>query len=142
MCTLLLTNNIISYFYYNTSDVIKAKKVVKSGKITDPDRLFINLAKHIFERYTQVGIRLGLKGEVLTDELETGEFKMLIGSKKALKMLQLWQQSVTEDDCTYSMLAAALEKEGFKSCADKYCYTTGNHVNVHQYIILCTCPDV
>ena len=130
------------YFYYNTSDEVKPKKIVKSGQITNPDRLFTNIAKHIFERYTEVGIQLGLKGEVLTDELETGEFKMLQGSKKALKMLQLWQQSVTEDNFTYSVLAAALEKEGFKSCADKYCYTTGNHVNVLQYIILCTCPDV
>ena len=105
---------------------------MKSSKITDPDRLFTNIARHIFERYTEVGIQLGLKGEVLTDELETGEFKMLKGSRKALKMLQLWQQSVTEDDFTYSALAAALEKEGFTNCADKYCYTTSNHMNILQ----------
>ena len=120
-------NAVISFFYYNVLDEIP-KKSVKSGKITDPDRLFNNLAKHIFERYTEVGIQLGLTGEVLTDELETGEFRMLQGSRKALKMLQLWQQSVTEDDFTYSVLAAALEKEGFTNCADMYCYTTGNHM--------------
>ena len=107
-------------------------KIVKSRKITDPDRLFTNIAKHIFERYTEVGIQLGLQSEVLTDELETGVMKMLKGSKKALKMLQLWQQSVTEDDCTYSVLAAALEKEGFRNCAYKYCYTTGNYMNILQ----------
>ena len=131
-------NAIISYFYYNTSDEVKPNKIVKSGKITDPDRLFNNISKHIFERYTEVGIQLGLKGEVLTDELETGGFKMLQGSRKALKMLQLWQRSVTEDDFTYSVLAAALEEEDFINCADRYCYTTGNHmINVS----FCACPD-
>ena len=99
---------------------------MKSGQITDPDRLFKNLAELIFDKYTEIGIDLGLKGNVLTNELETGEFKMLKGSRKALKMLQLWQQSVPEDDCTYSVLAAALEKNGHRNCADKYCYTTGN----------------
>ena len=105
---------------------------MKPGKITDPDRLFNNIAKHIFEKYKQVGIQLGLQSEVLTDELETGQFEMKQGSSKALKMLQLWQRSVTEDDCTYSALAAALEEEGFIKYADKYCYTTGNHMDILQ----------
>ena len=68
---------------------------------------------------------------MLTNELETGEMRMLQGSRKALKMLQLWRKSVTEDDLTYSVLATALEKNGFRHCADKYCYTRiGNHMNV------------
>ena len=107
---------------------------MKSGQITDPDRLFNNLAMDIHSKYMEIGIELGLQSEVLTNELETGIFVMLPGSRKALKMLQLWQQSVTKDDFTYSVLAAALENKGFKSCADKYCYTTGNHVNVHVII--------
>ena len=44
------------------------------------------------------------------------------GNKKAIRMLQLWQQSVDEDNFTYSVLAAALEKHGFRSSAYKYCY--------------------
>ena len=127
--------------FTNTSDEVKPNKIVKSGKITDPDCLFHNISKHIFERYTEVGIQLGLTGAVLTDELETGEFKMLQGSRKALKMLQLWQRSVTEDNCTYSVLAAALEKEGFTNCADKYCYSTGNH-NINDFfvhVLISTC---
>ena len=48
-----------------------------------------------------------------------------------MKMLQLWQRSVTEEDCTYSALAAALEKEWiYRNCAYEYCYTTGNHMNI------------
>ena len=62
---------------------------MKSGQITDPDRLFKNLAELIFDKYTEIGIDLGLKINVLTNELETGEVRMLKGSRKALKMLQL-----------------------------------------------------
>ena len=111
---------------------------MKFGKITDPDRLFNNIAKKLYESYTKVGIELGLTYDVLTDELETGEFKMLQGSRKAQKMLQLWQRSVTEDDCTYSALAAALEKNGHRNCAYEYCYTTGNYMINN---LLCACPD-
>ena len=116
-------------------DTCRTKKVVKSGQITDHDRLFNDISIKICDKYTEVGIELGLKGEVLTDELETGIFKMEKGSKKALKMLQLWQQSVDKDDCTYSVLASALEKHGFQRCAHKYCYTVtksiciGNHIH-------------
>ena len=103
-----------------------------SGQIKDPDRLFNDLAAHIYFEYMAIGLELGLKARVLQDELETGGFASLQGSKKALKMLQLWQKNVTEDDLTYSVLAAALEKHGFRSFADEYCYTssvcTGNHL--------------
>ena len=101
----------------------KVQEVVKSGQISDPDRLFNILALEICNKYTEIGIELGLEGIVLTNELETGEFKMLKGSRKALKMLQLWQQSVAEDSFTYSVLAAALEKHGCRACSHKYCYT-------------------
>ena len=97
-------------------------KVVKSGQITDPDRLFNDLSLHISDKYMQVGIELGLDDKVLRDELETGELKMQQGSKKALRMLQLWRDSVGEDKCTYSVLAAALEKHGLRRCAHQYCY--------------------
>ena len=55
---------------------------------------------------------------------------MLKGSEKALRMLQLWRDSVHENDFTYSVLAAALEKHGFLRCALKYCYatSTGKHM--------------
>ena len=102
---------------------IKSDKVVKSGQITDPDRLFNIIADEIYNKYTNIGIELGLTFSVLENELETGVIGMLQGSKKALKMLHLWRNSVKKDDLTYSVLAAALEKHGFGHCADKYCYT-------------------
>ena len=110
----------------------EVKKIVKFGQITDPDQLFKDIAKYIFNKYIQVGINLGLKYNVLKNELETGTFSMLKGDIKAMEMLHQWKKSVHEDDCTYSALAAALEKEDFKSCAYEYCYTTGNHVNILQ----------
>ena len=97
-------------------------KVVKSGQITDPDRLFNNLSVHISDKYMQIGIELGLGIEVLTSELETGTLMILQGKRKALRMLQLWRDSVGEHECTYSVLAAALEKHGFLRCAHEYCY--------------------
>ena len=63
-------------------------KVVKSGQITDPDRLFNDLAVHICDKYMQIGIELGLGIEVLTSELET---VILRERRKALRMLQLWR---------------------------------------------------
>ena len=111
-------------------------KAVKSGQITDPDRLFNEISVKICEKYTEIGISLGLAGDMLTNELETGEMKMLQGNKKALKMLRLWRNSVTKDNFTYAVLAAALEKHGYRHFADKYCYTSiGNNY------ILCACPD-
>ena len=108
-----------------------AKKVVKSGQITDSDHLFNSLSVDICDKPMEIGIELGLQGQVLTNELETGEFRMLQGSRKAIKMLQLWRDSVDEDKCTYSVLAAALEKQGFQRCSHKYCYITiGNHTNI------------
>ena len=53
-----------------------------------------------------------------------GKLSMEKGSQKAIKMLLLWQDSVDEDKCTYSVLAAALEKHGFQRCADRFCYTS------------------
>ena len=53
------------------------------------------------------------------------------GSKKSIRMLQLWHQYVDGDNFTYSVLAAALEKLGFRNCAYKYCYISsiGNRIN-------------
>ena len=107
--------------------------VVKSGQITDHGRLFNNLSLHLSDKYMQVGIELGLDDKVLRDELETGELKMQQGSKKALKMLQLWRDSVGEHECIYSVLAAALEKHGFQRCAHQYCYTAGKCVRVRTF---------
>ena len=107
-----------------------------SGQITDADRLFNDISNVIYNNYNEIGIELGLKGEVLTNELETGKFTLQQGSKKALRMLQLWRESVGEHECTYSVLAAALEKHGFLRIADKYCYWNtssiyaGNHMMI------------
>ena len=96
---------------------------MKCGEITEPDQLFVNLARYIggSEKHKEIGVVLGLQSEVLCDELETGIAKMWKGSAKALKMLQLWRKSVPKDDCTYSRLAAALENNGFHDAALKYC---------------------
>ena len=108
-------------------------KVVKSGQITDHGRLFNDLSVHLSDKYMQVGIELGLDDKVLRDELETGKFMMLQGSKKALRMLQLWRESVGEDKCTYFVLAAALEKHGLQGCAHQYCYTASKCVRVRTF---------
>ena len=88
---------------------------IKCGQITDPDCLFSDLSKDIGEKYDHIGIALGLKYKDLENELETGEFKMKSAYKKAMKMLHLWKESATEEECTYDVLAAALEKNGLKS---------------------------
>ena len=107
-----------------------------SGQIKKPDRLFNDLAAHIYTKYMAIGLELGLKVTVLEDELETGVFASSQGSKKALKMLQLWQNDVTDDDYTYSVLAAALEKHGFRRVADRYCYVNTGilHVLIGNYV--------
>ena len=89
-------------------------KFQKSDKITDSDRLFNNLALDISKKYKEIGFELGLKYEYLNDELETGKFMIMKDSEKAMKMLKLWEQSVSEDDFTYSTLATALEKRGLQ----------------------------
>ena len=118
---------------------VQPQKVVKSGQITSSDRLFNDIAVELCEKYYEVGLELGLQGKVLTNELETGKFTMQQGSKKALKMLQLWRDNVDKDKCTYSVLAAALEKRGFQRCADEYCYTRstriGNNMNLFVHIL-------
>ena len=102
------------------------KREVKPGQITesDSDCLFNELSTDIGDSYMDIGIVLGLKYKKLYDELETGEYKWKRGSEKAMKMLQLWKESVTEEKCTYAVLAAALEQKDLKHCADQYCYTT------------------
>ena len=114
---------------------------MKSGQITDSDSMFNALSLEIHHKYLEVGIELGLSHTVLHNELETGGMLMKRGSIKAMNMLHLWRASVGEDDFTYSVLAAALEKQGFLHYAHKYCYavpSTGNH----HYTNLTICPSV
>ena len=61
---------------------VQPQKVVKSGQITSSDRLFNDIAMELCENYYEVGLELGLRGKVLTNELETGEFKMQQESSK------------------------------------------------------------
>ena len=103
---------------------VKPFKVVKSGQITDSDRLFNDIAVDISDNYLELGIELGLPVKKLINELETGKLSTEKGSQKAIRMLLLWRDSVGEDRFTYSVLAAALEKHGFQRCAHKYCYTS------------------
>ena len=101
-------------------------KVVKPGPIEDPDCLFNDMSKDIGDKYGGVGIDLGVAYQTLRNELETEQFNMHPANEKAMRMLQIWKASVAEEDLTYSKLAAALEKNGLKRCANKYCYSTAN----------------
>ena len=60
----------------------------------------------------------------MENELETGKYEMKPANMKAMKMLHLWKASVTAEEFTYAVLAAALEKYGLKRYAEKYCYIT------------------
>ena len=80
------------------------------------------MSEDIAEKYMQVGIDLGLAYQKLHIELETVQLNTLPVNNKAMKMLHLWKDNTPEGDLTYSALAAALEKNGLKRCADKYCY--------------------
>ena len=112
---------------------------MKSGQITEPDSLFKALSIEIHDNYEKVGIALGLQYNVLTDELESGAMLTKKNSIKAMKMLHLWRDSLSKEDCTYSVLAAALEEQGYLRCAQKYCYdvpSTGNHMNKFFVFVL------
>ena len=98
-------------------------KVVKSGQINDPDRMFNDLSFVIHDKYMEIGVELGLNYQYLHNELETGMSVTERGNKKAMKMLQLWQQSINKYHFTYSVLATALEKYGFHDAARTFCYT-------------------
>ena len=106
------------------SDGKTRKMIVKSGQITNPDRLFNDLSKDIGVKYSDIGYELGLTFDVMENELETGTYENKTADKKAMKMLQLWKKSATEEEFTYAVLAAALEKWGLNSYAEQYCYTT------------------
>ena len=100
-------------------------KFLKFGQITDSDRLFNDLSHEIFSKYFEIGIELGVADKVLRNRLETGQLASQEGNKKALMMLQLWRDFVDEDNFTYFVLAAALEKHEYLRCSHKYCYITG-----------------
>ena len=106
----------------------RTKHKVKSGQITSPDRLFHDLSFVICDKYMEIGVELGLKRKSLYNELETGLFAMKRGNEKAVKMLDMWQQFISEDHFTYSVLATALEKYGFYNAAREFCCakTTSN----------------
>ena len=106
----------------DTSD--RAAHEVKSEQIVDPDRLFNDLSFVISEKYKVIGVDLGLNYQLLCNELETGKYEMKRGNEKAMKMLQMWQQSTShsEDRFTYSVLATTLEKYGFHDAARRFCY--------------------
>ena len=109
---------------------------LKFGQITEPDRLFNDLACEIISKYFEIAIELGLEDKVLRNELHTGQLASLKGSEKALKMLQLWRDSTDKVNFTYSVLAAALEKHGYRRCSHEYCYIRGifRDIQVHACI--------
>ena len=79
----------------------------------------------IGDKYMNVGIELGLSYRILKDKIDSVATSATSpASQKAMTMLQVWKDSVAEEDLTYSKLASALEKHGLKCCADKYCYET------------------
>ena len=115
-------------------------EVLKSGQITDSDRMFKDLALVIHDKFMEVGLELGLEYQTLCNELEV----MKKGSDKAMKMLQLWKQSIIGDNFTYSVLAIALEKNGLQQAAHKFCYTEASSSNLQskaqQCVETCEAP--
>ena len=99
-------------------------KILKTGQITDPDRLFNDIAIVICDKFMEIGIELIGDYQRLHNELETGEIKTALGNIKAMRMLQLWKASSDKENFTYAKLAAALEKYNFQNCACEFCYTT------------------
>ena len=99
---------------------------MKSGVIEDGDcdTLFKDLAVHISDKYSGVGIDLGVSSTKIKNEVDTVLLTLGPVSEKAKKMLEVWQKDVAKANRTYSALAAALEKNGLTCYADKYCYTT------------------
>ena len=69
-------------------------EVVKSGLITDSDRMFKDLALVIYNDFMEIGLELGLTYQTLCNELESEKKR----SDKAMKMLQLWKQSIIGDN--------------------------------------------
>ena len=113
-----------------------------SGQITNYDRLFNDLSLEIGNKYISIGIELGLRIQVLHEELETGVFTISPAYKKSEKMLHLWRNyCTTEDDFTYSVLSAALEKHGLRRCALKYCYTSSISSGIHMNYFFCIFPE-
>ena len=98
------------------------KRVVKPGSINNPDIMFKELAQDIGNKYTQVGIDLGLTFQDQQNALDTGPYAMLPADQRALKMLNLWREQSLDKDFTYSILATALENNRLKRSAEKYCY--------------------
>ena len=99
-------------------------KVVKSGQINNPDRMFNDLSFVIHDKYMEIGVDLGLGYDELHNQLETSGVSVTeTGNKKAMKMLKLWEKFIDKDLFTYSLLATTLEKYGFHDAAYKFCYT-------------------
>ena len=117
------------------------QKFVKSGQITDSDRLFNDLAVHISDKYEEIGTELGLPNYILKNELETGKYVFEQGNKKAMRMLQLWKDQSSVENFTYSKLAAALEKFGFHRYAHEYCYNSSVCTGKQSIRSYCACAD-
>ena len=94
-------------------------RIVREGKIHD-DKILMDIAKDVLDKYEEVGVYLGLSPKSIRNELSSESGQPL--NKKAFHTLLLWKER-TADDFTYAALAKALEAAGLNSCAMQYCYT-------------------
>ena len=98
--------------------------MLKPSPIQESDVLFKELAIHIGTKYKEVGVNLGLSYTKMDNEVDTPLLMQSSPSKRAVKMLQLWKDSVAEREFTYAKLATALVDNGLKRYADIHCYIT------------------
>lgn len=101
---------------------LKLTPTLKPGRITD-DKLLMDIAWEIGEKWEEVGIALGINYKVLSSTI--GSNATSKSHMKAFYMLQEWKNRAA-DSSTYITLASALEEVGLNSCAKTHCYINNN----------------
>ena len=95
----------------------KRKLVIKAGPIEE-DKVLLDIAWEVGDKWEEVGVALGLDYMVLKNVISSEPERP---DMKAFHMLHEWKRRIPEQ--TYGMLASALEGTGLNTCAKKYCYS-------------------
>lgn len=96
----------------------KLQRVVKSGEIGD--KVLMGVAWEITDKWNEVGVSLSIGFKILQSTI--GSLGTIPDHMKAFHMLQEWKARAAEN-YTYQTLASALEENGLRACALKFCYT-------------------
>lgn len=98
----------------------KRLRVVKLCTI-DGDKVLLDIAMEISDKWNEVGISLGVGFKTLQSAI--GSLGTTVPDhRKAFLMLQEWKSRAAKK-YSYQTLAPALEENGLASCAMKFCYT-------------------